>query len=33
MSAVLATKGISKTYGNEKVKVHALRSCSMAIEK
>ena len=33
MSAVLVTKGISKTYGNEKVKVHALRSCSMAIEK
>lgn len=33
MSAVLVTKGISKTYGNEKVKVRALRSCSMAIEK
>lgn len=33
MSAVLVTKGISKMYGNEKVKVRALRSCSMAIEK
>lgn len=33
MSAVLVTKGISKTYGNEKVKVRALRPCSMSIEK
>ena len=33
MSAVLVTKGISQPYGNEKVKVRARRSCSMAIEK
>lgn len=33
MSIVLETKGISKTYGGQRVKVRALRSCSMTVEK
>lgn len=33
MSIVLETKGVSKTYGSQKIKVRALRSCSMAVEK
>lgn len=33
MSTVLDVRGISKTYGNDKVKVRALRSCDLTVEK
>ena len=33
MSMVLETRGISKTYGNDRIKVRALRTCDLTVEK
>ena len=33
MSMVLETRGISKTYGNDRIKVRALRPCDLTVEK